>query len=272
MEKLYVKAGEATLEVLAWGSGEALVMVPSSGRGATDFTALAERLARDGFRPLAVSLRGIEGSTGPLKGLTLHTLAADVGRVVEDLVGGPAHILGHALGNTVVRCLAADRADLVRSVVLVAAGGLVPPEAGVGPPFQRCFQLDLPAAQRVQAVREAFFASGNDASVWLGGWWPEAHHAHGVALRATPREDWWEAGTAPLLAIQGLEDRLAPPANGHALRLAAGDRVQVVDLPKAGHALLPEQPEAIAALVVAFLKRQSPKGGSPPRGKPTGGR
>ena len=78
--------------------------------------------------------------------------------------------------------------------------------------------------------------------------------AHLAASHATPHEEWWAAGTAPLLVVQGLDDGLALPANGRALREAFGDRVQLVELANAGHALLPEQPEAIANAVVAFLR------------------
>jgi pimeloyl-ACP methyl ester carboxylesterase len=48
---------------------------------------------------------------------------------------------------------------------------------------------------------------------------------------------------------------MAPPANGHALKETLGDRVQLIDLADAGHALLPEQPEAIAEAIIAFLRQ-----------------
>jgi pimeloyl-ACP methyl ester carboxylesterase len=57
----------------------------------------------------------------------------------------------------------------------------------------------------------------------------------------------------PLLVIQGLDDEVAPPGNGHALREQVGERVRVVDLPRAGHFLLLEQPEAVVQAVVEFL-------------------
>jgi SnoaL-like domain len=57
-------------------------------------------------------------------------------------------------------------------------------------------------------------------------------------------EEWWGAGTAPLLVIQGLDDEIAPAGNGHALREQFGERVQVIDLPRAAHFLVLEQPEA----------------------------
>jgi pimeloyl-ACP methyl ester carboxylesterase len=66
-------------------------------------------------------------------------------------------------------------------------------------------------------------------------------------------DEWWGAGTAPLLAIQGLNDEVAPPGNGHALREQFGERARVIDLPGAGHFMLLEQPQAVARAVVEFL-------------------
>ncbi len=72
--------------------------------------------------------------------------------------------------------------------------------------------------------------------------------------RATLMADWWVGGTAPLLVVQGLDDRRAPPGNGWALRDQVGDRVRVVDTPQAGHFLVLEQPHAVAEAVIAFLR------------------
>jgi pimeloyl-ACP methyl ester carboxylesterase len=83
--------------------------------------------------------------------------------------------------------------------------------------------------------------------------WPQVHIAHLATSRNVPLEYWWSAGTAPLLVIQGLDDEVAPPGNGHALREQWGERVRVVDLPDAGHFLLLEQPEAVARAVSEFL-------------------
>src|SRR5712671_3402780 len=80
--------------------------------------------------------------------------------------------------------------------------------------------------------------------------------SHLATSRNVPLDYWWSAGTAPLLVIQGLDDEAAPPGNGHALREQSGERVQVVDLPHAGHFLLLEQPEAVARAVSEFLGRQ----------------
>jgi pimeloyl-ACP methyl ester carboxylesterase len=56
-----------------------------------------------------------------------------------------------------------------------------------------------------------------------------------------------------MLIVQGLNDRIAKPENGHILKRELGDRVTLVDLDQAGHALLPEQPEVIAEAIIPWL-------------------
>ena len=64
-----------------------------------------------------------------------------------------------------------------------------------------------------------------------------------------------------MLAVQPADDRLAVPANADALAEAVGDRVEVVVIPNAGHALLPEQPEAVAETVIGWLNRRRVEAG-----------
>jgi pimeloyl-ACP methyl ester carboxylesterase len=120
-----VEVGEAMLESVSCGSGDTEVLLPAGSFSIGYLAPFAQRLAETGFRVVAVNWRGIGESTGPLEGLTLHHLGADIAGVIEALAAAPVHLVGHAFGNRVARCLAADRPDLVRSVVLLAAGGLV---------------------------------------------------------------------------------------------------------------------------------------------------
>ena len=232
-----IPVGAATLSVDLCGTGEAVVLLPSLARGAQDFADLMTTLAVAGFRALAVNPRGIAGSTGPLTGITLHELAADVAGILEALDAAPAHIVGHAFGNRIARCLATDRPQLVKTVILLAAGGLVAPQPEASAALEHTLTDTLSDAGWLAAIRTSgFFASTSDPRVWRQGWWPAVAAAYGAAGRATPREEWWAAGTAPLLVMQGLEDKLAVPANGRALREAFGDRVQLIELANAGHA------------------------------------
>lgn len=221
----------------------AVILLPSLGRGGADYEGLASALRDAGHDVLPYE----PTVTGP----TLHEIAASVAAVVESAGVGAVHVIGHAFGNRVARCFAADRPDLVRSVTLLAAGGLVEPEPEVWEALGRCVSNPTP-----EDLAFAFFAPGNDPSGWLDGWSAERARAQSAAVRATPREDWWLAGTAPLLVIQGLSDRVAVPENGRRLVAEAGGRARLVEIEGAGHALLPEQPDAIAAAVLEFLQTQ----------------
>jgi len=236
-------------------SGDTVVALPAAGRSGRDFDVLVGALVRAGFNTAAVDLRGIGDSTGSLDDVTLHDLAADVAKLIESLDWGPVHVVGHAFGNRVARCLAADRPNLVRSVTLLAAGGLVPPEPQTLVAMVRSQQLDFPEPERLEAIRTAFFGPSSDPTVWSDGWWLGATTAQVAAANATPTEDWWDGGRAPLLVIQGLDDKVAPPANGHALRDQLGERVSVIDLAEAGHALLVERPHEIAEAMITFIRK-----------------
>ena len=248
-----VEISVASLRVTVRGEGPTVVMVPSLGRNVEDFDELAETLARDGYRTAALSPRGIGGSTGPLEGLTLRTLAGDVAAVIDALDPSPAHLIGHAFGNQVVRCTAAWFPDSVRSVTILAAGGKFHAAPEVLNAFSSFLAGGLSGDEARAAIKLVHYAEASDPSPWLKGWWLEAAQAQSSAVRSAVLEEWWEAGQAPLLIIQGLEDAIAPVANGRQLAEALGDRAKLVELANAGHALLPEQPDAIAREISAFL-------------------
>ena len=97
----------------------------------------------------------------------------------------------------------------------------------------------------------------------VSGCWAQVHVAHLATSGRVQQDEWWTGGNAPLLVIQGLDDVAAPPGNGHALRDQLGERVQVVDIPRAGHFMLVEQPDRVVAAVTDFIDgtRVNPPGG-----------
>jgi pimeloyl-ACP methyl ester carboxylesterase len=253
-----VHAGRNTVEVHVFGEGPVVVMIPSLGRRADDFTDLAVTLAAAGYTAAPVEPRGVGNSVGPMENLTLHDLAADTAAVIEEIGrGGPAVVVGHAFGQRVCRTLASDRPDLVSAVIMIAAGGKVPPSEEAVAALRACFDLSLPQETRMEFVRSAFFAAGNEPAAWRDGWEPGVAQMQIRASEATPVDSWWGAGQAPLLVIQGLQDRMAVPENGRLLQKEMGSRVELVEIEGAGHALLPERPEEIATAVLRYLKRLS---------------
>lgn len=243
------------IEVRMRAEGPLVVMLPSMGRGAADFDRLAADVAAAGYRVACPEPRGLGASAVPEREETLSTLAADVAAVIAELGGGPAVVVGHAYGNRIARMTATEYPELVESLVLLACGGFVPVTDEMAAAMRIIFNPRNPADVRLDAVGRAFFAPGNDAGVWADGWHGSLARVQEQATVSTPVSDWWAGGKAPMLAVQPADDRLAVPANADALAEAVGDRVKVVVMPNAGHALLPEQPEAIAEEVISWLNR-----------------
>ena len=256
LQEHIVRHGDVRIRVTACGKGAPVVLLPSLGRDIEDFHAVAEALAASGLRALMPSPRGMNGSTGPLAGITLHDFAADIAAVIRHEGETPALVAGHAFGNWVARTTATDYPELVSGVAVLAAAHK---------DFPRSLRLDidgsmnvaLPREQRLAHLRAAFFAPCNDPDGWLEGWFPSVALAQRAASAATPTATWWPAGTAPLLDVQADSDPFAPQSGAHLLRDELGaDRVSIVLIKNAGHALLPEQPEAVARVLADFAKQQ----------------
>lgn len=256
-QRVRVPGSGAQLEVLIEGDDPMVVLVPSANRDASDFDQLVRDLRVAGFGSVSVNVRTIGGSSGPSDGLTLHDLADDVAAVIDNLVQRPAHLIGHAFGNTVVRATAAYHPERVASVTLLACGGhdmaTDPPSDALLRHFDRCRQMDLSDEERITSLGITFFAPGNDPRPWLTGWWPDRLGLASILARSDPGE-WWDAGTAPLLIVQPLDDVLGPPRVGRALAASLGGRARYVELAHCGHAILPEHPEAVAEHVIRFVQ------------------
>ena len=228
---------------------EHVVLVPSLGRPGSDFDLLSGALRDAGFDPVAIEPRPqFPGSPN------LHDLALDTVQRIDEMGIDRFHLVGHAFGNRLSRCITADFPGRVLSLTLLAAGGLVEPEPGIWHALFSCFDPSLSDADHLDAVRTAFFAEGNDPKVWRDGWYPEVMKYQSGAVGSTPREDWWSATVPRVLVVQALQDAIAPVGNGRRYRDESAPHAQLVELSGAGHAMLPEQPEAIASAVVGFLR------------------
>jgi pimeloyl-ACP methyl ester carboxylesterase len=255
-ESHLAQRSNSTVEVLVDGAGPLVLMIPSLGRGAEDFEDLSRAVVKSGYRVARLQPRGIGRSTGTMEGVSLLDLADDAAAGIEAAGGGPAVVLGHAFGQRVARMVAATHPSIVRAVVMLAAGGKVPVEPAVLAAGRDVFNESLSPTRHLEAVRVVFFAPGNDPSVWRGGWYVTTMKMQAAANSATSVDDWWSAGgNVPTLVIQGLQDRAAPPENGRVLKAEAPDRVELIELDGAGHALLPEKPAEISGAVTTFLRK-----------------
>ncbi|KAL6925376.1 hypothetical protein FSST1_002650 [Fusarium sambucinum] len=197
------------------GTCPVIVIHPSLARGANDYDIVAQFLVEAGYRVVRPQPRGIGKSTGPMDKLTIHDFAADVAMVLDHIKCGPAVIVGHAWGSMPARMLAADRPDLVRGVIMAAASAGKLPPGSTEKPFSR--------------LRKEIDGSG-DMTI------PESKRLEYFYSRCSGAE--YDAVVVKDVMKQYL-----------------GDRVEVQIIKNAGHALAPEQPEAMANAVIDFNKK-----------------
>lgn len=245
-----VRYDNVSIETLVQGSGPAIVVLPSLGRDSLeDYDQVAASLASSGFKVLRPQPRGVGSSTGPMTGQDLYGFARDVAAVIDQQGGGRAVIVGHAFGHFVARMAAVQYPAKVRGVVLAAASakdtGQRYPAVWSSP--GRAGNLSLPQAQRLEALRLGFFAAGNDPAIWLKGWYTGVRRMQ--VEKPVPQSIWWAAGQAPLLELIPEEDPFKPRDRWDELKQEFGNRVTVVTIPRASHALFPEQPVAVALAI-----------------------
>ncbi len=254
------KPQSVTIEYTDQGSGAVIVILPSLARSGRDYDEVALLLVAGGFRVIRPEPRGISGSNGPMEHLNLHDFAEDVAAVLDQEQTGSIVVVGHAWGSQPARMLAADRPDLVRAVVMAAASaGKLLPGSNEKPYSRLRAEIDgagdesLPESRRLECLQKAFFAPGHDASVWLKGWYTAAHHAQSHARIATPIDDYFSAGdSVPILDLQAEHDAVVVP---NIMKPYLGDRVTVQTILDAGHAMAPEQPQAMCDAIATFAKR-----------------
>jgi pimeloyl-ACP methyl ester carboxylesterase len=219
---------------------------PSLARPARDFAPVVPALEQAGHTVHLVE---------PGRGATLHELADVVTRALDHAGVERAHVVGHAFGNRVMRCFAADHPERVASVTLFGAGGKVPGDAEATAALGAILWNRGTRDEVVAALRVAMFAPESSVpEEWIDGWDPDLAGVQHAASTATPVDEWWTGGTtAPVLVVQGLADRMAPPANGRALAEEIGPRAQLVEFDRMGHAMLPERPAELATALLSFL-------------------
>ncbi|HSV46419.1 MAG TPA: alpha/beta hydrolase [Ramlibacter sp.] len=245
--------GTACIDVIVEGEGAAIVLLPSSLRDSEDFDALAASIADSGFRVLRPQPRGMGRSSAPPPGMTLDTLASDVAGVVARLSDGPAVLVGHAYGHWVARVTDLRHPRHVRGVVaLGAAARQFPP--GMADALAVASDPARGEDERLQALRLCMFAPGNDPRAWLSGWHPQWRAAYRAAAQQPPKDLWFGQTQAPILDLQGAQDAWRPPATRSELKDLLGSRVTVQVIPDAGHALVPEQPQAVAQAIIGWVR------------------
>lgn len=262
----------------------AAVFVPGMGGSTQNWSALMGELS-DTVAGEAIDLPGFGESPPPDSGdysLRGHTRA--VIRYLDARGGGPVHLFGHSLGGSAVTRVAAARPDLVRSLTLVApalpelrpqASALptallgVPgvarlflrltrdwsPERRTGEVLALCYgdPSRVTAEVFAEAVREY------ERKLALPYFWDAmSGSARGLvdAYTLGGQHSLWRLAQrvlAPTLLVYGGRDRLVSFRMARRAR-ACFRESRLVTLPEAGHVLMMEYPEVVAAAVRERLR------------------
>lgn len=251
------------------GRGDPTVLIHGSLADRTTWEPVRARLAPS-LTVLAYDRRGHGESTGPPRTQPVQDDATDLAELLETLDLFPVHLIAHSYGSAVALRLAADRPEMVRSLMLHE------------PPFVRLLEDDpatAPEAERLgaelaairslarsgrpeAAVRELLDAlSGEEGSADRLS--PESrkllvrHVDRWVEEMDDPEATYPDAGVLSELLIPVLlttGERSAPYLHRIVGGLAARLRnASVRNLPGVGHVPHRDDPDQFVALVHGFL-------------------
>ncbi|MET0283532.1 MAG: alpha/beta hydrolase [Polyangiales bacterium] len=267
-ERLYVleagpqKRQDAPTLVLIHGVG-------SIGTG--DYYPVLAALSRE-RHVLAVDLPGFGRSNPEDEDYGPERLARSVETVVRTCASGKIDVLGHSSGGALAVLFAAQRADVVRRLILVDVAGILRPEVLL---HGQLHQVLTPMRGKTPALAKGIEATGSVTIDALQALVPSAKKvgdsgllgsSPGV-LAATALLDYNFGQaiadvTAPTLILWGAQDYVVPTRIAELLdeRIAHS---QLTYIPDAGHVPMKDQPGSMSLLVNEYLDHPPP-----PREKP----
>jgi len=245
------------------GAGAPVVILHGLYGAKRNWASIAARLASR-RRVLTVDLRNHGESAWDARH-DYEALAADVARLIETRIGGPADVLGHSMGGKAAMMLALGRPDLVaRLVVVDIAPAPSPGTAAVAPHVLRAVPLaGLTRRAEVEAALapaipdpavRAFLAAnvrcGPNGLAWTINL--EALDRHFADILSFPDVPAGVSFTKPTLFIAGGRSDYVRPEHQPAIeRLFPTASVQAI--PGAGHWVHAEAPAAFLEVAERFL-------------------
>jgi pimeloyl-ACP methyl ester carboxylesterase len=256
LQRAKVNGGELEYEVR--GTGEPVLLIHGTGVAATFAPTMTEP-SMAGYRLIRFHRRGFAGSSRAPVPFSNRDQAADARALLEMLGITRAHIVGHSYGAQVAMQLALDAPGLVRSLVIME------------PPI---FNADGPSPF---AKLEAMYASGDKAGAMATfsqmsygpDWRTLAARVPGGPAQVEADVDTVFQSEAPAMVKWGFgaaeAARITQPivyitgggAHGGSLKQLSSWIPQLgsVIVPGVTHAMLMQDPKAVAEAISAFLKR-----------------
>jgi pimeloyl-ACP methyl ester carboxylesterase len=123
---------EVSLHYQTWGEpstpDRTIIFIHGLTASHMEFAEMAPKLADQGWYALALDLRGRGQSSKPAHGYNIASHAADVLTLCDSLGLETFNIVGHSLGAIIGMYLAAVAPQRVRKLVMIDAGGTIPPD------------------------------------------------------------------------------------------------------------------------------------------------
>ena len=233
------------------GGKPPLVLIHGAGGTHLHWPAALRRL--NGFRVLALDLPGHGRSEGPGE-QHIAAYAQAIRRWMDALGLRRAVFAGHSMGGAIAQTLALESPERVLGLVLVGTGARL----RVAPAILEGTASAATFPQAVQTIVDWAFSPSTDARMVeiAARRWAEVRPSvlHGDFL-ACDRFDVLsrlKAITAPTLVVCGEEDHLTPLRYAQFLAEHI-PAARLVTIPRAGHMVMLEQPQAVAQAVEAFL-------------------
>ena len=269
-----VQGGQIAYDVT--GQGPLVVLSHGIGDRRQAYRFLAPKLAAAGYRVANADVRGHGDSSMGWASISRTDIAGDLLALIRHL-GGPAVIVGHSISGGAATIAAAKEPELVRAIVEIN-------------PFTRVQKLNVGGYLRIRRYRRGLtLLLGTQMLHSLGLWMryldvaypakPADYAEYMAALRAKLQEpgrmaEFMKTGkstpadaeaqlpnvTCPALIIMGSEDPdfADPRAEGDAIAAAIPAGLATVAMVDgAGHYPHAQSPDAVAAVVIPFLKEHA---------------
>ena len=265
-QEVLVDVGYAKFLTHVWSAesteAETIFALSGSGADVSRYQYIGPILAEAGYKLVAINQRGILGSSGNLERITLRDLAGDVIAVADKMKIEKFHMAGWAVGNRTSRMVATAYPERLASLILIAAGGLVPALTEPGELAKLLDDHTLNEEEKIYFARRTMFSPETAQNVvrnYVRGltYWPEARKGQTEANRNTPLQDWAAGGEGPVLMIMGVDDLTAPIENGYRMKAQHGDRLTLISVENAGHAVGLEKPKEVAEAMIEFLQKHA---------------
>jgi pimeloyl-ACP methyl ester carboxylesterase len=216
------------LLLLHGGLSNSDLLLDGIGRGLTD------------YRLVAFDRRGHGRTPDTDADFDYADMATETVRVLEEVVGGPAHLVGWSDGGIIALLVALARPDLARRLVVIGTnyhyGGMLPVEPQPAPSF-------------MAAIRDAYLERSPDGPEHVDAIFAKTFALFGSGPELTTAD---LARIAQPTLVVAADDDLTTLAHTCSLyeALPAG---QLAIVPGTSHWLPVEEPELLAGLIRRFL-------------------